>query len=264
MLVYIFLALSLVGMSLLYVAFPALSLWYVLLLLPGFFLALNILYLLYLFLSSLFFSQKVPMGRDNPYCRGMMRLTLDWLLTLFRVHYHVSGAELLPKEPFVLVSNHRSDFDPMVTFVALPHAHLSYISKEGNFKIPIAGNYIYHTAFLPLDRENPMRAMRTLREGARLVREEGISVGIYPEGTRSRTNELLPFKEGAFVLAKKAAAPLVVMVTEHTEDIPHNLVRCRTDVSVRILAVIDRETVAEETTAELSARARALMEAALA
>lgn len=263
MLVYIFIALSLIGTALLYVAFPALSLWYVLLFLPGWFLALNILYLLYLFLSSLFFSRKVPPGRDNPYCRGMMHITLDWLLTLFRVRYHVSGEEMLPTEPFVLISNHRSDFDPMVTFVALPRTRLSYISKEGNFRIPIAGRYIYHTAFLPLDRENPMRAMRTLREGARLVREEGISMGIYPEGTRSRTGELLPFKEGAFFLAKKAEAPLVVMVTEHTEDISHNLLRRRTDVAVRILGVIDRETVGRESTAELSARTRAMMEAAL-
>lgn len=263
MLVYLFWILS-VGGSVALCAVLPLSYRWLFALIPGVFLAENAVWLLYLYVSSLFLSLKCEPGRDNPYCRCVTGVVISWILTLFRVSYTVEGKEKLPQGPFVLVANHRSDFDPMVTFDALRRrVRLSYITKTGNVRIPIAGRYIYHTGFLPIERDNPMQSLRTIRTAATLVKDRGTSVGIYPEGTRAKTDELLPFKEGAFLLAKRAGAPLVVMTTRGTEKISGNLIRRRTRVRVRILGVIDRETVFASSTAELSAMTRAMMEADL-
>ena len=263
MLVYLFAALSAVLTVLLYCFVPSLSCWWILPLLIGGFVGLNIVYIVYLYVSSLLFSMKKPIRRVNRYCRFMTRLTVNWLLGLFRVRHSVRGIEKLPQTPFVLVSNHRSDFDPMVGFDALGRVKLGYISKMSNFRIPIVGRYIYQTGFLPIDRANPLRAARTIKEAARLVRECDVSIGIYPEGTRAKTDEMLPFKDGAFLLAKKADAPLVIMATRGTEQISKNFPWRRTHVEIEILRVIDRETVAATETKALSAMARQEIEAYL-
>ncbi|MBQ8351195.1 MAG: 1-acyl-sn-glycerol-3-phosphate acyltransferase [Clostridia bacterium] len=256
MLVYLFAILSAVGTAGLYIAFSARSPWWILPIFVGGFGALNCVYIVYLFITSFVFSMKKPIKRVNPYAFFMTHLTVNWLLGLFRVHHRSQGLEKLPNEPFVLVSNHRSDFDPMVGFDAIRSRHLGYISKEANFRIPIVGRHIYHCGFLPIDRKNPLRAARTIKEAARLVRECGISMGIYPEGTRSKTDEMLPFKDGAFLLAKKAEAPLVIMATKNTETITKNFPWRRTRVDLEILRVLDRETVAALSAKELSAIAR--------
>lgn len=256
MLVYLFAILSAILTAGLYIAFSALSPWWILPIFVGGFAALNCVYIIYLFITSFAFSMKKPIKRVDPYAFFMTHLTVNWLLGLFRVRHHATGVEKLPKEPFVLVSNHRSDFDPMVGFDALRGIKLGYISKEANFRIPIVGRHIYHCGFLPIDRKNPLRAARTIKEAARLVRECGVSMGIYPEGTRSKTDEMLPFKDGAFLLAKKANAPLVIMATRGTEQITKNFPWRRTKVEMEILRVIDRETVASLDAKALSALAR--------
>lgn len=256
MLVYLFAILSAVGTAVLYAALPSLSLWWLLPILIAWFAALNCAYIVYLFMTSFLFSMKKPIKRANPYALFMTRLTVNWLLDLFRVRCCVSGVEKLPKVPFVLVSNHRSDFDPMVAFDALRGTKLGYISKEANFRIPIVGRHIYHCGFLPIDRKNPLRAARTIKEAARLVRECGISMGIYPEGTRSKTDVMLPFKDGAFLLAKKANAPLVIMATSNTESITKNFPWRRTVVEMEILRVLEPEAVASLEAKALSSIAR--------
>ncbi len=263
MLVYLFALLSLLGTVLLYFFPLGLSPWLILPLLLLGFILLNVVYIIYLYLSSLLFSMKRPIKKVNPYCRFMTTLTINWLLGLFRIRYTLRGAEKLPSEPFVLVSNHRSDFDPMVTYDALHKHHLGYISKISNFRIPIVGRYIYQTGFLPIDRKNPLRAARTIKEAARLCRECGVSIGIYPEGTRARTDEMLPFKDGAFRLVQKAEAPLVIMATKHTEKITKNFPWRRTHIEIEILCVIDRETVQTTDCKALSALARQEIEAFL-
>lgn len=256
MLVCLFLLMSAVLAALLCFGFSLLSPWWLVPLFLGAFLLLNVLYLLYLLLTSYLFGFDHPYEKDNRYCRFMTHLTLDWLLHLFRIRAHVTGMEILPEEPFVLVGNHRSDFDPIITFRLLKHRKTAFISKKENMRIPIAGRYIYQIGFLPLDRDNPLRAMRTIKEGARLVREENMIMGIYPEGTRSKTEKMLPFKEGAFLLAKKAEAPIVVMALRGTGDISRNVPLRSTRVSGAFLRVIPKETVASTSIEELSAMAR--------
>ncbi len=239
-----FLLLTAVFTAVLYLSVPTLGLWWLLPVLIGFFLESIVVFLLILFVISLFLPQKKRIKKPKAFCTFMIRITMDWLMGLFGVRIKLTGHELLPNEPCVIVGNHRSDFDPMTVLAVLKGRRLAYISKESNFKIPIVGNFIYHAGFLPIDRGNGMRAVRTLQHAADMMKEIGVDIGIYPEGTRSKTGELLRFRPGAALLAKNASAPIAVMVTRGTEKIGKNLFRFHpTKVELRIVGVIPRETV---------------------
>ena len=231
------------------------SFWWLLPLFLGIFVAANIIYLAGIFFASLCLSKKPP---EHPWKLGMrmIYLTMDWLLTLFRVKIRMKGEEILPDEPVVLVSNHVSDFDPMAVLAVLPKRRLIYISKDSNFKLPIVGRFIRRTGFLAIDREHAMKAMRTLKRAAEMICNDGVDVGIFPEGTRSKTGELLEFKTGAFFLAKKANAPIVIMTTTGTEHISKNVFLRRTDVELDFLEVMDAETVQKLSLDEIGAYVR--------
>lgn len=228
----------------------------------GAFLALNVLFLLLLFVISLFFPKGEP-KKESRFWRRWTVHAVRWILDMLRVRVKVEGRELLPEEPMVLVSNHRSDFDPMAAMVAFSHRPLVYISKESNLRIPIAGAFVRRCHFLPIDRENPRSALATLKHAASLMREEGLDIGIYPEGTRSYKGGPKPFKEGAFLMAKQAGAPIVLMTTEGTEDIAGHVILRRNTVHLRVLRVISAEEVAATTARELTRLSEETLLAAL-
>ena len=228
----------------------------------GAFLALNVLFLLLLFVISLFFPKGEP-KKESRFWRRWTVHAVRWILDMLRVRVKVEGRELLPGEPVVLVSNHRSDFDPMAAMVAFSHRPLVYISKESNLHIPIAGAFVRRCHFLPIDRENPRSALATLKHAASLMREEGLDIGIYPEGTRSYKGGPKPFKEGAFLMAKQAGAPIVLMTTEGTEEIAGHVILRRNIVRLRVLRVISAEEVAATTARELTRLSEETLLAAL-
>lgn len=249
MLIDLFFLLSVIGSVLLCALVDGIAFWWLPLLLIGLFIGLNFLYLLGIYVASLFLPRKAP-KHPNRFCMLMIYLTMQWLMRLFRVRIRMKNTELIPSEPSVLVSNHLSDFDPM-SVLAVLRRKIIFISKESNFKIPIVGNFIRRAGFLAIDRENGMRALRTLKRASEMMAEDGVDVGIYPEGTRSKTGELLEFKSGAFYLAKKAGAPIVIMTTRNTELISKNCLRRKTNVELDVLEVMDADTVKRLSTDEI-------------
>ncbi len=162
----------------------------------------------------------------------------------------------MPQSPVVLVSNHLSDFDPMAILARPAGRKIVFVSKEENFKIPMAGPYIKASGFLAIDRQNAMKAMRTMKKAADLMETEQIDVGIYPEGTRSKTGELLDFKSGAFFLAKRAGVPIVIVSTEGTAEIKKRAPFRRSNVVLTVLDVVDAETVKEKSLDEIATYCR--------
>ena len=237
--------------------------WWILPVFVGFYVLWIVLYLFVLFITSLFMSTKEPIKKPKEICRFFIVETMEYVMQMLRIKITVKGREKLPSEACVMVSNHRSGFDPMSALAVFKERKLSFISKDSNMKSPLVGTYIYHAGFFGIDRENGMRALRTLKNAAELMKSAEIDMGIYPEGTRSRTGELLEFKPGAFLLAKRAEAPLVIMVTKGTSGVLKNFPFRSTHVEYEILEVLEKERVKELSIDELSAYVRDVMEAAL-
>lgn len=230
------------------------SFWWFLPLWIGFYLGVSLLFFLsFILLSTLFSLGKSEKPRRS--CRRLLHIYAAWALGFLLVRVKKENFEKLPEGPIVLVANHRSNFDPVV-LMALSIRDMVYISKESNFRIPFVGKLIAKAGSLPIDRENGMRALRTLKHAAELVRDEGLSVGIYPEGTRNKTDELLEFKDGAFYLAKKANVPVAVVRTEGTERIfPIKRHGLFLTVRVTLLDVWQPAFIAEKSLPELAALA---------
>jgi 1-acyl-sn-glycerol-3-phosphate acyltransferase len=128
-------------------------------------------------------------------------------LTLAGIRYRVAGRENVPSTAVVFCSNHESTVDPPVLFEAL-HTRLHILYKAELRKFPIMGTVFDVGGFVPIDRSNRESAMGSIRKGAASIRR-GNSFLIFPEGTRSRTGDLLPFKKGGFIMAIEAQAPIV-------------------------------------------------------
>ena len=181
-------------------------------------------------------------------------------MKLLRIRVHVSGIEKIPKDTKVLfVSNHRSNFDPIITWYILKKWKIAFVSKPSNFKIPFFGRIIRKCCFMPIDRENPRNAIVTINKAAKLLKKQEVSIGIYPEGTRSKNGQLLPFHNGVFKIAQKAQMPLVVLSITGTEKISGRTPFQPTDVYLDVLEVFPGENIKEIKTETIGMMVRHLI-----
>ena len=144
-----------------------------------------------------------------------------------RVH-DTRRVPLDPRRPYVFMSNHASHFDVLAVVAALPEFQLRWVAKRELADIPIFGWALRRAGHIIIDRSNPEQAMASLR-AARAMMETGISVMIFPEGTREgHDHELLPLKKGGFMLALETGVPIVPLAVRDSRAIlPRDDVRIR-------------------------------------
>ncbi len=135
------------------------------------------------------------------------------LLALGRGKLEVIGQENVdPKRPTVYVSNHQSTVDIPVLFMALP-VNFRYVAKSQLKYVPLIGWYLWLAGHIFVDRADSRKAIASLDAAALRIRN-GISIVVYPEGTRSPDGRILPFKKGPFALALKAGVAVVPVTIE--------------------------------------------------
>jgi len=135
------------------------------------------------------------------------RLWARLALAMAGARVTVSGSEHLPAGPVIFMSNHQSNFDILALLAAMPR-RVNWIAKKELFQIPVFGPSMRRGGYIPLDRSDGRKALKSMDDAAKIIRE-GKSVVMFPEGTRSLSRELLPFKRGGFILARKAGVPVV-------------------------------------------------------
>ena len=143
------------------------------------------------------------------------------ILKVAGVQVTVKGEENIPKDQAVLyVGNHRSYFDILVGYTTVPGL-MGFVAKKEMLGYPLLRSWMKNVNCLFLDRENLKEGLKTILEGIEHVKS-GISVWIFPEGTRNRNEdirELLPFKEGSLKIAEKSGCPVVPVAMVGTAEV---------------------------------------------
>lgn len=217
-------------------------------------------YVLLLVFSAYAVDSKRIYEKHSSYYRWLLNSS-TWLLVFFgRVHYHTRGLEKIPKnQRFLLVCNHKSKLDPITTWYLLKDFDVAFISKEKNFHVPIWGRIIRRCCFLSIDRENPRKAMETVNKAAELIKNDQVSIAVYPEGTRNFGEGLLPFHNGIFKIAQKANVPVVICGIEGADKMRTNFPFHRSDIYFDVLDVVSAEDVKAQRCNDIGNHARSLM-----
>jgi len=185
------------------------------------------------------------------------RLWSPLLLWAAGIRVEVEGLENVdPKRPTIYASNHQSTADIPVLFMALP-VNVRFVAKKQLGYVPLVGWYLHLARYPLVDRGNRAKAIKSLEEAGRKVRN-GVSIIVYPEGTRSDDGRVLPFKKGPFALALKARVPICPVTIEgsgycmakNSWDIKRGVIR------VKIGKPIDTASYTEERRVELMREVR--------
>ena len=161
---------------------------------------------------------------------------------------------------YIFMSNHQSNFDIPVLYCALP-VQFRWLAKAELFRIPIFGMSMRGAGYISIDRSNRKSAFYSLARAAEAIRN-GTSVMIFPEGTRSRDGNLLPYKKGGFVMAVDAGVPIVPVVITGTHAImpKGRLLIRRRWVRVHIGRPIETSSFSRKTKDDLMVTVRTAMQ----
>ena len=163
------------------------------------------------------------------------------------------GLEKIPNEPFLLVGNHKSKFDPMIVTATLKKRHIAFITKDSNMKIPLGARLMWRNCYMPVDRNDKLQSLEQFKKAADLISNGVSSVGVYPEGTRQEAHVILgDFHNGAFNIAIRTGCPIVILTMKGTSNIHKNFPFKSSPVEMKCLQVLYKEDYASMNAAELS------------
>lgn len=214
-------------------------------------------------ISTLFVDKSKPCRKHSPLFRFYANCIIDVSMSVTRVKLHVTGKEKLPKRTFLLVGNHLSFMDPVVTMWVLRKYRMGFVgASNAIFKYPVVDKILHKCFSLPLDRESLKSGVEMVNEASEILKNGLACEGIYPEGKRNLQpeNGLLPFKNGAFKIAKKANCPIVVAVIKNVENIKKNMPFRRTHVYLDFAKVIMPEEFEGKSTVEIGEWVRKILE----
>ena len=198
--------------------------------------------------------------------QSMDRKTTDEYIEVFwRIHFqkshtrlYATGREYLnPGEAYIFMSNHESWMDIPAIFGAVPSS-LRMVAKVGLTKIPVFGHALINAGFVAIDRKNRTMAIKQLEEAKKRL-DEGISIWIAPEGTRTRDGSIGAFKKGGFYLArelKKSIVPVYIEGAAEVMPADSMVVRPNRSITVHFCPPVSYHEYIELNRAQLIERVR--------
>ncbi len=184
-----------------------------------------------------------PVDRSKRWIGIWPRLWARWILWSTGLEITYRGAEgLQPGQKYVYMSNHTSALDIALAYAVLPGT-VVFMAKKELFRTFFFGWCMWALGCIPVDRQNRRGAIRAMERAVRDLDAKALSIILYPEGTRTRDGQLLPFKKGGFQLALQSGLPLVPMAVSGAREAlpPGALSLTRTPIRLTIGQPIETE-----------------------
>ena len=215
----------------------------------------------FLVAASAFVDMSKPQEHDSKFYRTIMYPYVEMLMNLVFLRIHTEGLEKTPKAGrFLLVCNHQNESDPGVLLHCFKKSQLAFISKKENATMFVVGKMMHKTLCQMIDRENDREALKTILKCIQLIKDDEVSVGVFPEGGIKVEHKLSPFRPGVFKIAQKANVPIVVCTLRGTTDLFHNIKRLKpTYVELHLVEVIPAEELKGVTAVEVAERVHKIM-----
>jgi len=185
------------------------------------------------------------------------RIWARWVLAFSNIKVTVKGlSNLNSARSFIFMPNHSSNFDIPVLQAYLP-VQFRWLAKAELFKIPIFGHAMKRAGYISIDRSDRKSAIESLNKVAKIIKN-GVSVIIFPEGTRSRTDDIQPFKKGGFVVAVDSGVSIIPVIIRGTGRImPKNQISIKPgNVLIEILEPIESSAYTRKTKNDLMKKVR--------
>jgi 1-acyl-sn-glycerol-3-phosphate acyltransferase len=183
------------------------------------------------------------------------------LLLVSGVRVEVDGLQHIdPQGSYIFMANHTSYMDTPVVLANIS-VQFRFLAKRGLFQIPFLGSHLHRAGHIPVPRDDPRAAVKTLQLAAETIQKKKISLLVFPEGGRSHDGVLRPFKEGGAYMAIRAGVPIVPLVLVGGRDVlPYGAGVVKSGkIVMRVLEPIETAGLALKDRGELTCRVRTLL-----
>lgn len=219
---------------------------------------LIIIFLIIFFIISIpLFLIEWLIGKINPHAKDISSLRIvqaafKIICFIGGIHTTVIGYENIPKDkPVLFIGNHRGFFDTIISYSMMPGI-TGFVAKKEIEKVPLLRVWMRYLHCLFLDRDNIKEGLKTILKGIDEVKS-GVSMVIFPEGTRNKGEGIMPFKEGSFKIAEKSGCLIIPMVQNNTsaafeDHMPfvrrtHTVIEFGTPIDISTLSKEERKAI---------------------
>ena len=206
-----------------------------------------------------------PREKDSRWFRTMVMWYIQAALTVLPVRVNKQGMEKFRVDGrFLLVCNHLDNIDPAFLLYAFPKSQLAFVAKKETRDMFLVGHALPKLLCPLINRENDREALKTILRCISLLKNDTVSVAVFPEGRINKYRKLAHFRPGVFKIAQKANVPIVVCTLRNTNHVIGRLLKGKgSTVDLRLLEVIPAAEIQDCTTVDIADRVYNLMAADL-